>query len=214
MRANSINSFNEKNFKTYCRKLCKLDADLKSIIIQYGYPPLWQRRPGFETLVHIILEQQVSLASAKSALGKLKEKISVITPQKVLLLTDAELKACYFSRQKTVYARHLAEVIISKQIDLNKLSLAGDEVIRSELKKIKGIGDWTADIYLMMVLQRSDLFPLGDIALINSVKEVKDLPKHTSKEEISSIAEKWRPYRTVAAFILWHSYLCRRNRKY
>jgi len=212
--SSSIRSINETNFKTYCRRLCKLDTDLKSIIGQYGHPPLWKRKPGFETLIHIILEQQVSLASAKAALNKLKEKIGAVTPQKILLLTDTELKACYFSRQKIVYARHLADMIVSKQIDLKKLSLAGDEEVRTELKKIKGIGDWTVDVYLMMVLQRSDLFPLGDIALINSIKEVKGLPKHTSKEEILMIAENWRPYRTVAAFILWHSYLCRRNRKY
>ena len=104
--------------------------------------------------------------------------------------------------------------MIKKQIDLKKLSIASDEDVRTELKKIKGIGDCTADVYLMMVLQRSDLFPLGDIALINSIKEVKGLPKQTSKEEILTVAENWRPYRTVAAFILWHSYLCRRNRKY
>lgn len=214
MGANSITSFSKINFKTYCRRLCKLDADLKNVICHYGYPPLWQRKPGFETLIHIILEQQVSLASAKAALNKLKERIGTITPKKVLQLTDAELKACYFSRQKIIYGRHLAEMIISKQIDLKKLSLASDEDVRMELKKIKGIGDWTVDVYLMMVLQRSDLFPLGDIALINSIKEVKDLPGYTNKEEILMIAENWRPYRTVAAFILWHSYLCRRNRRY
>jgi len=214
MGTSSSKSFNETDFLTHCRQLCKQDADLKKIIQQHGHPPLWKRKPGFETLIHIILEQQVSLASAKAALNKLKEKTGTITPQKVLLLTDTELKACYFSRQKIVYARHLAEMIISKKIDLKKLPLASDEDIRTELKKIKGIGDWTVDVYLMMVLQRNDLFPLGDIALINSIKEVKGLPKHTSKEEILMIADNWRPYRTVAAFILWHSYLCRRNRRY
>lgn len=206
--------FNETDFPLICRRLCKIDGDLKNIIDEYGYPPLWKRKQGFETLIHIILEQQVSLASAKAALNKLKEKIGTVTPQKILLLTDAELKACYFSRQKIIYAKHLATAIINKELSLKKLSLAHDEDVRHELKKIKGIGDWTVDVYLMMVLQRTDLFPLGDIALINSIKEVKRLPKHTAKEEIILIAENWRPYRTVAAFILWHSYLCRRNRKY
>lgn len=210
----TISIFDETNFKTHCNNLAKVDADLKLIINTHGHPPLWKRKHGFETLIHIILEQQVSLASAKAALNKLKEKIGAVTPQKILLLTDAELKDCYFSRQKIIYARHLAKAIISKQLNLKKLALAADDDIRTELKKIKGIGDWTVDVYLMMVLQRTDLFPLGDIALVNSFKEVKNLPKHTSKEELLLLAEKWKPYRTVAAFILWHSYLCKRNRKY
>jgi DNA-3-methyladenine glycosylase II len=210
----NISVFDETNFKNHCNKLAKIDAELKAIIDTHGHPPLWKRKQGFETLIHIILEQQVSLASAKAALTKLKEKIGTVTPAKILQLTDAELKACYFSRQKIVYARHLAEAIISKKLSLKKLALATDEVVRTELKKIKGIGDWTVDVYLMMVLQRCNLFPLGDIALVNSMKEVKSLPKHISKEELLMIAENWKPYRTVAAFILWHSYLSRRKRKY
>lgn len=214
MGIKEIGVFDETNFKKHCNKLAKLDADLKIIIDTHGHPPLWKREQSFETLIHIILEQQVSLASAKAALNKLKEKIGAVTPQKILQLTDAELRACYFSRQKIIYARHLAEAVANKQLNLKKLSPAPDEVVRAALKKIKGIGDWTVDVYLMMVLQRSNLFPTGDIALINSIKEIKSLPKHTSKEEILLIAERWAPYRTIAAFILWHSYLCRRNRKY
>jgi DNA-3-methyladenine glycosylase II len=209
-----ISAFDKTNFKKHCNKLAKTDAELKLIIDTHGHPPLWKRKPGFETLIHIILEQQVSLASAKAALHKLKEKIGSVTPQKILQLTDAELKACYFSRQKIVYARHLASAIISKQLDLKKLITSPDDIVRTELKKIKGIGDWTVDVYLMMVLQRTDLFPLGDIALVNSIKEVKNLPRHTSKEALLLIADKWKPHRTIAAFMLWHSYLCRRNRKY
>ncbi len=209
-----VNVFDETNFKKHCTKLTKLDVDLKLIIDTHGHPPLWKRKPGFETLIHIILEQQVSLASAKAALNKLKERIGTVTPKKILSLTDAELKACYFSRQKIIYARHLAQAIINKQLNLKKLALSHDDEVREALKRIKGIGDWTVDVYLMMVLQRSDLFPLGDVALINSIKDVKNLPKHMNKDDILLLADKWRPYRTVAAFILWHSYLCRRNRTY
>lgn len=211
---NEISIFDKSNFKKHCNKLAKIDAELQLIIDTHGHPPLWKRKPGFETLIHIILEQQVSLASAKAALNKLKEKIGTVTPQKILLLTDAELKTCYFSRQKIIYARHLATSIINKELDLKKLISSPDDVVRTELKKIKGIGDWTVDVYLMMVLQRTDLFPLGDIALVNSIKEVKNLPKHTSKEELLLVADKWKPHRTIAAFMLWHSYLCKRNRKY
>ncbi len=214
MNKNSISVFDELSFKTLCAKLAKHDADLELIIRDHGHPPLWKRKHGFETLIHIILEQQVSLASAKAALNKLKEKVGRVTPEKVLSLTDAELKACYFSRQKIVYARHLANAILNKELDLKKLALIPDGEVRAHLKKIKGIGDWTVDVYLMMVLQRTDLFPLGDIALINSIKEIKNLPKHVTKEELLQIAEKWKPNRTIAAFILWHSYLSKRNRKY
>ena len=214
MSKETISIFDETNFKTHCNKLAKVDTDLKHIIYTHGYPPLWKRKNGFETLIHIILEQQVSLASAKAALNKLKEKIGTVTPHKILSLPDAELKACYFSRQKIIYARHLAQAIISKQLSLKKLALSSDDIVRAELKKIKGIGDWTVDVYLMMVLQRTDLFPLGDIALVKSMKEIKNLPKHTTKEELSLLAEKWKPCRTIAAFILWHSYLCKRNRMY
>lgn len=214
MKEIAMNVFDESNFKKHCNALGKIDSDLKLIIDTHGYPPLWKRKHGFETLIHIILEQQVSLASAKAALNKLKEKIGAVTPAKILQLTDAELKACYFSRQKTVYARHLAQAIINKQLNLKKLSLEADDTVRTELKKIKGIGDWTVDVYLMMVMQRSNLFPLGDIALMNSLKETKNLSKGISKEGLIAIADKWKPYRTIAAFILWHSYLCKRKRKY
>lgn len=209
-----INSFNETTFIQQCDALAKKDKHLKQIVDLYNYPPLWKRKQNFETLIHIILEQQVSLASAKAALNKLKEKIGVVAPKKILWLTDEELKACYFSRQKIIYARHLAQAVLNKQLNLKKLPLSTDDTIRTELKKIKGIGDWTVDVYLMMALQRADLFPLGDVALVNSLKETKNLPKDVTKEELLLIAERWKPYRTVAAFILWHSYLCKRNRKY
>ena len=146
-------------------------------------------------------------------LDKLKEKVNTITPESLVLLTDAELKACYFSRQKIIYSRELANVILSQQLKLDKLATAPDEMIREELTKIKGIGHWSVDIYLMMALQRSDLFPVGDIALIKSIKEIKQLPVHITKEEIINLAERWRPNRTIAAFILWHAYLSKRKRK-
>ena len=205
--------FTEKNFISICDKLAIQDHDLHSIIHQYGYPPLWKRAATFETLVHIILEQQVSLASALAALNKLKEKIGQITPVNLLLLSTEELKACYFSRQKIIYTRHLASELISGQLNLEELNAMDNDAIRTTLTKIKGIGNWSVDVYLMMVLQRSNLFPLGDVALIKSIRETKELPKETSREAIAIIAAKWKPYQTVAAFILWHSYLNKRKRQ-
>lgn len=205
--------FNEKNFLQLCNKLAKNDADFAAIIHRYGYPPMWTRPATFQSLILFILEQQVSLASAYAAFKKLKEKIGFVTPAKILALSDTDLRVCYFSRQKIVYARELAGAIKTKQLNLKKLTDKHEDEIRHELKKIKGIGDWTVDVYLIHSLQRTDLFPLGDIALVNSLKEVKQLPKDISKEKMLKIAEPWRPYRTIAAMILWHSYIKKRNMK-
>jgi DNA-3-methyladenine glycosylase II len=205
--------FHEDNFQVICRKLGKKDSHLQKILKQHGYPPMWTRKATFSTLILTILEQQVSLASAYAAFKKLKQKVKRITPDNILALTDAELRACYFSRQKIVYARELAKAINTKQLDLKKLSSSHEDEIRIQLKKIKGIGDWTVDVYLMHALQRTDLFPLGDIALVNSLKEVKQLSPHITKEELLAIAEPWRPYRTVAAMILWHAYIQKRGIK-
>ena len=166
---------------------------------------MWTRPNTFQTLILTILEQQVSLAAAYAAFKKLKQKIGYVTPAKILQLTDEEMRACYFTRQKMGYARGLAEAVQLKKVQLKKL--------RSELIKLKGIGHWTIDVYLMHALQRTDLFPLGDIALVNSLKEIKQLHPHISKEEMLKIAAPWRPYRTIAAMILWHAYIKKRNIK-
>ena len=205
--------FDATNFQLLCDKLCRKDNTLNAIIKKHGYPPMWTRPNTFQTLILFILEQQVSLASAYAAFKKLREKIGFVTAAKILSLTDVDLRACYFSRQKIIYARELAKAVRSKQINLKKLSFLPDEEIRAELIRLKGIGHWTIDVYLMHSLQRTDLFPLGDIALVNSLKEVKLLPKDISKEEMLKIAEPWKPYRTIAAMILWHSYIKKRGIK-
>ena len=207
-------TFSKDNFHSLCDKLTRKDKDLRSIVKKYGYPPVWTRTSSFQTLIHIILEQQVSLASARAALNKLKEKLGTITPRKLLTLSDEELKACYFSRQKTIYARCLAEAIVSKQLSLKELSGSRDEDIRQQLKKIKGIGEWTVDVYLLFALQRTDVFPVGDPAMVNAVKEVKQLPKETSQEQLLRLSESWRPYRSIAAMLFWHYYIEKRGIKF
>lgn len=204
-------TFHEQNFRQLCDALSQKDKVFTSIIEKHSYPPMWTRPASFATLIHIILEQQVSLASALAAFNKLKQKIGTITPGKLLKLSDEEMKSCYFSRQKMVYARHLAEALISKKLQLKELSASPDEEIRAALKQIKGIGDWTADVFLMFALQRADVFPVGDLAMVNALKEVKQLPKNTAKEELLLMAESWRPYRTIAAMLLWHHYIKTRN---
>ncbi|MEP7317175.1 MAG: DNA-3-methyladenine glycosylase 2 family protein [Panacibacter sp.] len=206
-------TFNKDNFHSLCDKLGKKDKHLLAIIKKHGYPPLWSRAPSFATLINIILEQQVSLASAKAAFLKLQEKIGHITPEKILLLSDEALKACYFSRQKIIYARHLATAIVKNELEIEQLEDLTDEEIRTQLKKLKGIGDWTVDVYLMMSLNRCNCFPTGDIALIKSIKEVKNLATETTKETILEIANSWQPYRTIAAYLLWHAYIIKRNIK-
>lgn len=199
--------FTKATFYPICDELALIDADLAAIINTYGYPPLWSRPNTFETLVHIILEQQVSLASALSALNKLKERVQELTPARLLLLTDEEMRACYCSRQKTTYIRYLAEALLSGQINLLELEHLSNDEIRAKLITLKGIGHWTIDVYLMFVLQRADIFPAGDLAAVNAMKRVKGLPLNTTKEELIELASIWQPYRTVATMLLWHYYL-------
>lgn len=202
-----ILTFNTSNFHEMCDFLANCDQDLKSIIENHGYPPMWNRENTFETLVHIILEQQVSLASALAALHKLKEKITEITPEKILSLTDAEMRECYVSRQKNTYIKSLANSMLEGKINLEKFQEMSDEKIRETLIGLKGIGNWTIDIYLMLALQRTDIFPIGDLAAVNALNKIKRLPPKISREEIITISEEWKPLRSVATMVLWHYYL-------
>lgn len=203
-----LQTFSAKNFKTICDELARKDKQLGIIIQTYGYPPMWTRTNTFETLVHIILEQQVSLASALAALKKLQEKTRGITPRKILALSDQELRACYVSRQKSIYIRDLANSLVKKKLILNDLPELTDDEVREKLTAIKGIGNWTTDVYLMFVLQRADLFPIGDLAAVNAMKRIKAIdPGNASKQELLKLAAQWAPYRTIASMILWHFYL-------
>lgn len=205
--------FTADNFHALCDQLSAKDPYLAAIVQQYGYPPMWRRPNTFQSLILTILEQQVSLASAYAAFRKLKQKTGTVTPQKILALTDEELRSCYFSRQKIVYARELARAFTGKEIQLRRFATSPDDDIRSLLKKVKGIGDWTVDIYLIQVLQRLDVFPLGDIALVNSIKHVRQLPAHTTKEELLEISRLWQPHRTIATMLFWHAYIQRKGIK-
>lgn len=206
-----IKTLDEKSLPVVCEELAKTDSDLAFIFETYGTPPLWAREAKFATLVHIILEQQVSLASALSAFNKLKEKIGAITPENVLNLSDEEMKAAYFSRQKTIYVRELAKAILDGNLDLKSLENLPDEQVKNELKKIKGIGDWTSGIYLLMALLRTDIMPKGDLALHVTWQRLKNLEHRPNSEEFLIIAEKWKPFRAVAARLLWHFYLSERK---
>jgi DNA-3-methyladenine glycosylase II len=155
------------------------------------------------------LEQQVSIDSAKATFLKLKKKVRTILPKKLFALADEDYREAGVSRQKTSYIKGLAKIILEKEIDLESLATKPAEQVREELIKIKGIGNWTIDVYLMFCLQAPDIIPLGDIAVVNTIKELLDI--HI-KEDIESYTQKWHPHRSAATFLLWHYYLRKRNR--
>ena len=188
--------------------LIKTDEHLRAVYLQYGNPPLWDREHGFKTLLHIILEQQVSLASALATLNKLVARLDgEVTPEQFLTLDDAELRAVGFSRQKTRYGRTLSQSILSGELDLIALTQMPDAEARKTLMKLKGIGKWTADIYLLMVLCRPDVWPTGDRALAVAARNVLGLDAVPSYPELDEIALRWQPHRSTAARLLWHHYL-------
>jgi len=191
--------------------LSAIDPDLAGTHARLGPPPLWAREPGFPTLVHIILEQQVSLASARAAFTKLQEAAGEITPAIFLKFEPDELKGIGFSRQKAAYCRILAATILNRELDLDNLARLDDASARSTLIKVKGIGPWTADIYLLMVLLRPDSWPIGDLALAVALQELKGLPSRPTPAELERMAIPWRPWRAVAARLLWHAYLHKRG---
>jgi DNA-3-methyladenine glycosylase II len=208
-----IQTLNEQSLIIACEELSSKHSELAQIHQTYGTPPLWEREKGFATLVHIILEQQVSLASAKACFDKLAQKLVKVTPKNLLKLDDAELKLIGFSRQKTAYARHLADAVLSDQINLENLETLADEEVKVELKKLKGIGDWTADVYLLMSLLRADIMPKGDLALHVAWKNLNNLSSRPTSDEFLIIAERWKPNRAVAARLLWHFYLSEKRQK-
>lgn len=168
---------------------------------------MWDREPGFPTLIHIILEQQVSLASARACFEKLLAEVGRLTPESLLDLDHAAMKRVGFSRQKTEYARLLATALIDGDLDLDGLASLPDDEVRERLMRLKGIGRWTADIYLLMALGRPDVWPVGDLALVVAAKDVKDLDARPTADEFRDLGDAWRPWRSVAARLLWNHYL-------
>jgi DNA-3-methyladenine glycosylase II len=189
------------------KRLANRDRTLASILRAHGSPPLWSRRPGFGTLVRIILEQQVSLASARATFERLRATVPRLTPRNFLQLDDARLRRLGFSRQKVRYCRELARSALCGRPDLRRLGELPDDPARRALLEVKGIGPWTADIYLLMALRRPDVWPAGDLALAKAVQRLRGLAACPTQPELLELAEGWRPYRAVAARMLWQYYL-------
>jgi DNA-3-methyladenine glycosylase II len=200
----------EENLPQGVLHLANTDSDLNRIYQSYGMPPLWRREKGFATLVRIILEQQVSLVSAEAAFNKLLA-LGTLSPANLLQYDDLTLKQAGFSRQKTAYVRYLATAIVNQDLDLDGLENLEYHQAHNELTKLKGIGDWTANIYLLMALGYADIFPHGDLALVLAMQEVKRLPARPDRAEVALISAEWQPWRSVAAFMLWHYYLSQKR---
>ena len=190
--------------------LSEKDSIFKAIIEEYGIPVVPQRPQGFETLVLLILEQQVSIDSAKATFLKIKASQKILVPEFLFYISDEDYRFFGVSRQKTSYIKALAAAVLEKELDLESLPTKTPQQVRDELIKIKGVGNWTIDVYLMFCLQEPDLLPLGDIAVVNTIKELLDIH---DKDVMEKYAEKWSPYRSFATYLLWHYYLKKRNRK-
>lgn len=201
-----------RNLGTAVDYLSRRDPDLGAIVAEHGPPPLWSREPGFPTLVQIILEQQVSLASARAVFDRLQATASPLTADRLLRLSSAQLAACGLTRQKAGYCRELATAIQQGALDLPELARADNGQARDRLTAVRGIGSWTADIYLLMALGRRDVWPRGDLALGKALRRIKRLPNVPDADEQHRLAEPWRPWRSVAARLLWHDYLARRKK--
>lgn len=204
---------NEIEFKLLCDWCIEKEPKLEKVIQQFDYPPFWHREASFPTLILTILEQQVSLASAKAAYNKLLEKIKHVTPKNLLHLSDEELRSCYFSRQKITYTRILANEIAKERLNLKTLNNLDEPEIREKLIRLKGIGNWTIDMYVLMSLHFSDIFPPGDLATIKAVYELKLVSAESTKDEIVEYMKRFSPNQSTATYILWHYYIQKRNLK-
>lgn len=212
MESPAQDALTEESLAAAVRELASRDADLAAIVERYGHPPMWSRPPGFATMVRLILEQQVSLASAQAAYDRLCAEVGPPTPAALLRLDDRDLLAIGFSRQKASYVRGLARSLEGGELNLERLGDLADEEAHRRLVALKGIGPWTASIYLLMALLRPDVWPASDIALATAVADARGLSGRPRHDELESLGLAWRPWRSVAARIFWLDYLRRRNR--
>ncbi len=189
--------------------LTQKDEVLKGIISEFGLPIIQKRKEGFASMCHIILEQQVSIASAKAAYEKLVNLVGKVDPFTIHNATDEDLRSCGISRQKTIYLKDVAQRVIRKELSFSSLPMKTEQQIRNELIQIKGVGNWSIDVYLMFCMQYQDIIPLGDIAIKNTLIELYNCQ---SEEEMLAISSNWKPFRTFASFIIWHYYLKKRGK--
>ncbi len=198
---------NEKRLAIDVHSLASIDQDMARILENHGVPPLWDREPGFTTLIRIILEQQVSQTSADAMFRRLQYNIEPLTPVTVIAVGSTYLRSLGITRQKATYFVNVAEVVQSGELDFEKVGEESDESVCATLTSIKGIGPWTAKVYLLMALRRPDVWPVGDIALATAFKNLKGWSERPTQPELTEIAKAWSPYRATAARMLWNYYL-------
>jgi DNA-3-methyladenine glycosylase II len=208
--AGSIGRLDRARLAEAAGDLARRDPALRAVVERWGCPPLWGRPASFATLLRIVLEQQVSLASARATFGRLRAAVPAVTAEAVAALGVDGLRGLGFTRQKAAYAYGLATRLLRGELSLPALRRLGDAAVREQLTRVPGIGPWTADIFLLMALRRPDVWPTGDLALHRSLQRTCRLPRLPSVEEAATRAQRWRPWRAVAARILWHAYLSER----
>ena len=206
-KADTPVALNEKTLADAAKQVALIDTDLARVLADHGTPPLWARDPGFITLLRIILEQQVSLTSAAAMFVRLTNNVEPLTPATILNAGAPFLRSFGITRQKATYFINVAQAIQNGELDLEKVGRLDDETAIQQLTSIKGIGPWTAKIYLLMALGRPDIWPVGDIALATAAKNLKGLEQRPTQPELSEMAKTWRPHRATAARLLWHYYL-------
>ncbi len=188
-------------------ELASRDRLLAGIRERLGTPPMWGRRPGFATLVRIILEQQVSLAAARTLYRRLEAHLGGMTAAHVAASSVTDLREFGLTRQKAGYCHGLALRVLDGRLDLTAAARAGDEAGRSALLAVPGLGPWSVDIYYLMALRRPDVWPKGDLALAVALRDLKRMQRLPGTEEQQRLARRWAPWRSVAARMLWAHYL-------
>ncbi len=195
------------------RALGKMEPAFGRIVMTHGEPPLWVRAPGFATLTKLILEQQVSLASAAAVYRRLRSEIGEVTARAVVDAGVDRLKTVGFTRQKAGYTVDLAESIVSRRLKLGALANMPADESRAVLLSIRGIGPWTADVYRLVALRHADVWPHGDVALADAAHQVLGLEGRPAQDDLTAMSVRWAPWRAVAARLFWHHYLSVRGRK-
>lgn len=189
------------------RTLAARDHDLARLLRRHGVPPMWGRRPGFAALVQIILEQQVSLAAARTLFRRIDAALGGVTPRTVHARAIDGLRGLGLTRQKATYCHGLAERILDGELDLSAVARGPDEAGQRALLAVPGIGPWTVAIYYLMALRRPDVWPPGDLALAAALRRAKALGALPSPTDQHALAAGWSPWRSVAARLLWQDYL-------
>ena len=202
-------SLDRHRLQTEAEKLAGKDPVLADIYDRLGPPPLWKRPANFATLIRIILEQQVTLRAALSTYNRLQDATGGrISADGITRLSDHGLRELGFSRQKARYAIALAENVTSKRFRIGSLRHQDDEEVRRRIVSQLGLGNWSADIFLLMALCRPDVFPVGDLAIVKGIG-LMDNREYESPAEVLRRAESWKPYRSVATRMIWQFYLNR-----